>query len=171
MPERVWEIYEPYARLALAVAREAESQGVLVRLRASREDWRSLLRHRSAVALFAHRRNERPEDPVDRIEFADRCYAIPELVPAIPEDYEGVLDFTVCYSLALAPAVKTARPRCTVVMNKRAARLDYRLAIYRQLLRLLATGGFSYVDALAEVQLALLRHAKVAQHSLSGDSQ
>lgn len=156
----VWRRYLPYAQLAIDVAREAEQLGVWVQLNSSFEQWRLILRKRKVVVLFAHHCNKPPQDS---IEFADGLYAIEHVIAGIPLDYTGVLDFTVCYSLALAPAIKIRNRECTVIMNKGAARLDYRLAIYRQALRLIATGGYSYVDALAEVQLAILRQAPLAQ--------
>jgi hypothetical protein len=143
----------------LAVAQEAAEHGVLVRLKASWEDWCLLLRERSVVALFAHWYDKPPDD---WIEFANGPRPIEHIVAGIPEGYAGVLDFTVCYSLKLAPLIKRKHPQCTVILNKREARLDYRLAIYRQALRLLATEGYSYVDTMAAVQLAVLRHAKFA---------
>lgn len=159
-PQLVWQEYLPYAQLALDVAHEAEQLGVLIQLNSSFEQWCSLLRERNVVVLFAHNCSKPLQDS---IEFADGPHSIERVVAGIPSGYAGVLDFTVCYSLALAPAIKVRNPECTVIMNKRAARLDYRLAIYRQALRLLATGGYSHVDALAEVQLAVLRHATLAQ--------
>jgi hypothetical protein len=158
-PRRVWQRYEPYARFALHVAAQTREAGVLVRLRASLADWAGLLRERHAVALFAHLCGEAGNV---RVEFADGLHPMDELLAAIPADHGGTLDLTVCNSLELVRAIKTRCPRCTVISNKREARLDYRLAIYRQAVQLLATRRFSYVDALAEVQLAVLQHARVA---------
>jgi hypothetical protein len=48
-----------------------------------------------------------------------------------------------------------------VILNKREARLDVRLAIFRQVLRLLGSGKVSYVAAMAEVHLAMIRKGQM----------
>jgi hypothetical protein len=158
-----WERYKPYADLVTDVSRAASKDGVAVRCRAVLADWVSLLQRVRVVTLMAHcQRGDANASTGDRVEFADGLYHPAQIVAAMPDDYAGVLDLSVCFSLQLAPYIKRRFPHCTTIVNKGAARLDHRIAMYRQAIWLLKTGSYSYVDALAEVQLAVLRKAKVA---------
>ena len=154
--QQLWEDYTRYAALAHDIANEAEAAGVLVLRHASFAQWTDILHERQAVTLFAHWKTGTDGKRDDCIEFADGLQNIKAFITSIPEHYYGVLDLTICYSLNAAPGIKQRSPLCTVIVNKKPARLDYRLAIYRQVLRLLATRRYSYVKALATVQLAVL---------------
>jgi hypothetical protein len=152
----LWEEYCPLAGYALDLAAEARRAGALVEEDVSITGWSRLLRHRPVVVLVAHwRRGE-----ADAIEFAESLYPPNEVADAVPADFSGVLDFTTCYSLHLAAAVKTRARRSQVILNRYEARLDFRLAMLRQTLRLLQNGKFSYVAAMAQVHLALIRKGK-----------
>lgn len=106
------------------------------------------------MSLFAHC----PEKASSgAIEFADGLHTIAELVDVVPADFSGVMDLTICYFTRLMEAIKHKAPRCQIVLNRKRASLGLRLAIYREAVRLVATGGYSHVDALAEIQLSLLK--------------
>jgi hypothetical protein len=149
-----WLEYAPYAVHAADVVLEARQMGVAVRTAASFNDWAELFGIRSVVTLFAHL----SDDDADHacVEFGDGNYKIVDLIDAIPESYNGVVDFTVCRSLAFLPVIKTARPQCTVVAVKDPARVDYRFAIYRQVIRLLSAGTFTYPEAVTALHRAVL---------------
>ena len=158
-----WERYKPYADLVNDVSRAAGKDGVAVRRRATLADWVSLLQRVRIVTLMAHCQRGNARGPSgDGVEFADGLYHPAQIVAAMPDNYAGVLDLSVCFSLELAPYVKRRFPHCTTIVNKGAARLDHRIAMYRQAIWLLKTASYSYVDAMTEVQMAILRKAKLA---------
>ena len=159
--EFAWQEYKRYADLVSDVSQEAAKAGVTVKLQATLADWVSFLPRFRVVSLIAHCTGPNHGDPV---EFADGLYHPEEIVAAMPSGYAGMVDLTVCFSLHLARYIKHSFPHCTAIANKHQAQLDYRIAIYRQTLRLLKTGNYAFVDAMKEVQLAILSKAKVAAH-------
>ena len=159
--EFAWQEYKRYADLVTDVIQEAGKAGVMVKLQATLADWLSLLPRFPVVSLVAHCTGGNPGDPV---EFADGLRQPEEIVAAIPSGYVGTIDLTVCFSLHLAPYIKRSFPHCTTIANKHQAQLDHRIAIYRQTLWLLKTGNYAFVDAMKEVQLAILSRARAAAH-------
>jgi hypothetical protein len=149
----IWADYAPMATYALDLVAEARGLGAFTETDVSFARWSRLLHVHPVVVLFAHCRRGEP----DAVEFAGGLYAVADVANAIPPYFSGVLDFTVCYSLQLAAAIKTRASRSQLILNKRETALDQRLALLRQALRLLAGGGFSYPGAIAEVRLALIR--------------
>lgn len=152
----IWAEYAPIANYALGLLSEAATAGALAVPDVTFARWSQLFRERPVVVLFAHCRHGQP----DAVEFAGGLVPAPQVARAVPPDFSGVLDFTVCHSLELAAAVKTRAPHCQLVLNKGETALDERLAILRQVLRLLGTGRFSYPAATAEVRLTLIRGAQ-----------
>lgn len=159
--EFAWQEYKRYADLVTDVSQEAAKAGVTVALQATLADWAGALPRCRVTSLIAHCTGPSPGDPVA---FADGLYRPEDIVAAMPSGYAGTLDLTVCFSLHLAPYIKRSFPHCTAIANKHQAQLDHRVAIYRQTLRLLKTGNYAFVDAMKEVQLAILSNAKVAAH-------
>lgn len=155
---QLWENYSRYAALGQNIAEEAEAAGVIVIRSTSIAQWSAILRRRETVALFAHWKAAVHDKQDDHIELADGLHNVQAFVLSIPEYYCGVLDLTICYSMNVASNIKQRSPLTTVIVNTKQARLDYRLTIYRQVLRLLATGKYSYVRALSTVQLAVLNN-------------
>ena len=149
----VWSDYARIADYTVELAREARKAGATTIMDASFACWKLALPGRPVVVLFAHCR---PGEP-DAIEFADGIYPVQEVARAVPPDCTAVLDFAVCYSLQLYKMIKQVAPRCTVIVNKQETPLDFRLALVRQAMRLLATGKYSYPGAMTEARLALIR--------------
>jgi hypothetical protein len=152
-----WMSYKPFALYLAEVAKYAQDHGVLVKTAASLADWVACLKSRSVVTLVAHcKETGQPE-----VEFADRLFTPTQIVSVMPNSYAGTLDLTVCYSLAvLVPPIKRSFPDCSVIANKKPALLDLRLALYHQALRLLQSGEYSFVEALATAQLAGVEEKK-----------
>ena len=151
-PERLWRDYERIATYVLQISDEARAGGVHVVTDASFESWAALARTRSVITLVAHWVAGSP--PL--IEYADGPHPLDEVVEALPAGFDGVLDLTVCHSTRAIAAIKTARPRCSVLTNREPARLDLRLAMYRQVLRLVQRERTRYVQAAQQVHLAAL---------------
>ena len=152
-PASIWADYAPMADYARTLLSEAAVACALAVSDVTFARWSQLFRERPVLVLFAHCRPGRP----DAVEFADGLVPAPEVARAVPPDFSGVIDFTVCYSLELYAAVKTRASHCQLVLNKGETALNERLAFLRQVLRLLAGGCYSYPAATAEVRLALIR--------------
>ncbi len=91
------------------------------------------------------------------IELHDGIKTMSELLLAVPPEFAGVLDLSVCNSVALGESIKRQRPRCLVVENVFLARIDLRLARYALVLNRLALGPARYTDALTEINRILLK--------------
>lgn len=89
--------------------------------------------------------------PGNRIEFFDRFHSIEEVVRAIPKNYDGLLDFTVCNSVLIANVIKRQR-RCIVLVNKKEANPDFRMVIYKGMIELLVKLDIDYMDAAAMIR-------------------
>lgn len=89
--------------------------------------------------------------PGNRIEFFDQFHSIEEVVTAIPENYNGLLDFTVCNSVLIANVIKRQR-RCIVLVNKELTNVDFRMVIYKGMIELLARLDIDYMDAAAIIR-------------------
>ncbi len=90
------------------------------------------------------------------LELYDGLNTADELLAAIPSEFAGVLDLSVCNSFALGESIKRKRQRCLVIENVFLARIDLRLIRYMLVLDRLARGRMRYSDALAEVSGALI---------------
>lgn len=93
--------------------------------------------------------------PAKTIEFAGGMITIPDLLAAVPPEYDGVIDLSTCNSLFLAEPIKQASPRATVVWNRMLARLLPCVQRYIFILRELEKGPSSYVDTFLRVTAAL----------------
>lgn len=149
----LWPAYARILEYAKTVGDEVRDLGGLVAAPATLQAWSRLVHSRRVVALIAHWA-ARTEG--DRIEFADGLVTVDQLVSVLPPDYNGVLDLTTCHSTRAIRWIKRARPGCTVLANRGETDLDIRLAVYRQILRVLQRERTSYVEAASKVHLALL---------------
>ena len=85
------------------------------------------------------------------LELHDGVKTMDELLATIPRQFAGVLDLSVCNSVALGESIKRRRSDCLVVENVFLARIDIRLVRYALVLARLALAPARYTDALAEV--------------------
>jgi hypothetical protein len=90
------------------------------------------------------------------LELSDGLKTAEELFAAIPPEFAGVLDLSVCNSFALGESIKRRRQHCLVIENVFLARIDLRLVRYALVLDRLARRPARYTDALVEVNQALI---------------
>jgi hypothetical protein len=152
--ERLWLDYAPFATYALQVVGEARAMGVDTATDATFAAWTVATGRHDVITLVAHW----IEGPLPAIEYADGPRRVDDVVETLPRDFAGLIDLTVCHSTRAIGAIKKARPRCSVLGNREPARLDVRLAMYRQIIRLVDREGTCYVDAAKRVHLAALEH-------------
>jgi hypothetical protein len=93
--------------------------------------------------------------PGNRIEFFDELHPIEDFVTAIPQNYDGLIDFTVCNSVLIGDAIKRQR-RCIVIVNKELATLELRMVIYKGIIELLSRLDIDYMNA-----AAMIRHTSL----------
>lgn len=86
--------------------------------------------------------------PARAVEFADGMKTIGEAVDAIPADFSGFFDLTVCNSAIVGDAIKADRPTCTVAVNRYPTEPHIRLALYRRMIDDLARSPAPYANAL-----------------------
>lgn len=146
--EQLWLDFAPVARYADCLATTASDLGVLVERGTDLACWVAALSQRRVTTLVAH---WSPREGQDFIQFADGFVLSRDCAESLPNPFYGVLDMTICRSVRLIESIKSRRPQCTILANKNTASLNLRLAIYRQALRLLATGKYSFVDAMLKI--------------------
>jgi hypothetical protein len=95
--------------------------------------------------------------PAPLLELRDGLVTHGELLAMIPGDFDGVLDLSVCNSVALGESIKRRRPHCLVVENMFLARIDLRLVRYGLVVSQLAREPARFTDALLEIKRALLK--------------
>lgn len=146
--ELLWQDYAPIAAYAKGLAEEASAAGVLVEEEATLTRWLKLLNARRITSLVAHWAEQ---DQADLIQFAGGFVPLSECINSMPINFSGVLDLTVCHSSRFIDQIKKQRPASTILANRNVARLGVRLAMYRQVLRLLATGEYTFIDAMLKI--------------------
>jgi hypothetical protein len=151
-PEQLWRDYERIAGFTLQIVSEAREAGVQAVTDGCYGSWTAMAATSDVITLVAHW----VAGPPAGFEYADGPRPLDEVVDALPEDFGGIIDLTVCHSTNAIPAFKKARPRCSVLANREPARLDLRLAMYRQILRLVRRERQGYIAAAQRVHLAAL---------------
>ncbi|MBV9268829.1 MAG: hypothetical protein JO061_21855 [Acidobacteriaceae bacterium] len=150
--ETAWRYYQSTAAFARELVAELTAGGAVVNTSATIDQWSNLVRQRHVVTLFAHWTNR---NGVDEFEFAEGLRSLDDLIACLPDAYSGVLDFIVCRSTKALDRVKQARPKSTVIANRNEADLSVRLAMFRQIMKLVSAGR-DYVDAAMTVHKAML---------------
>jgi hypothetical protein len=151
-PDRLWDDYKPLAAYALRIADEARRASVRVAVDARFSSWTDAAHTSDVITLVAHW----VSGAQPALEFSDGIRPLDTIVAALPGDFGGVIDLTVCHSTRAIAAFKARRPRATVLANREAAAPDVRLAMYRQVLHLVHCEGAGYVDAAERVHVAAL---------------
>jgi hypothetical protein len=85
------------------------------------------------------------------VEFHDGLRTAQELVEAIPENFRGLLDLTVCNSVIPAAPIRAVRRGCVVAANRRPAELGARIYLYGLEVSLLSRHTLSFVGAIDRV--------------------
>ena len=91
------------------------------------------------------------------IELHDGLKTMDQLLVAVPAGFDGVLDLSVCNSVAIGESIKRQRRACLVVENVFLARADVRLTRYALVLHHLARAPARYTDALTDVNRHLIK--------------
>lgn len=151
--EKLWSDYEPIADYANQFAEEASAAGVLVRDGATLANWLELLQARRIISLVAHWAER---EQTDLIQFADGFAPLNNCIEGIPSTFCGLLDLTVCHSSRFIDQIKRKRPKSRVLANRNVARLAVRLAIYRQVLGLLKSGEYTFINAMRKIHRSAL---------------
>jgi hypothetical protein len=89
--------------------------------------------------------------PARGVEFSDGMFTVPELVEAVPQDFTGLLDLTVCNSVILANSIRHRRPNCLVAANRRPAELRARIYLYGLEVSLLAKQPMPFIEVIKQV--------------------
>jgi len=89
--------------------------------------------------------------PAPVVEFDDTIHTVPDLIRAIPEAFNGLLDLSVCNSVIPAAAIRLVRPNCLLAANRRPAQLKARMYLYGLQISLLNKRSLSFVEAISQV--------------------
>jgi len=84
------------------------------------------------------------------VEFSDRMFAVQEVVAAVPNGFDGLLDLTTCNSVILGKAIKAKHPDCLVAMNRYATALHVRMPLYKLVIEELARRAAPFADTLSK---------------------
>jgi hypothetical protein len=90
--------------------------------------------------------------PAPMIEFAEGLRTLPQLIEAVPRDFRGVLDLTVCNSVIAANSIRHVRPDCLVAANRKPAVLRVRLYLYGLVVKLLSKQPRPYIEAVTQIR-------------------
>lgn len=94
--------------------------------------------------------------PGNRVEFADRLYPLETVVNAIPEEFTGLLDLTVCNSVLLGNQIKHQR-KCMVLVNQAPTSVELRMVIYKGMIELLCRLEMNYMEAAVAIRRPSLK--------------
>lgn len=96
-------------------------------------------------------------------EFRDRVYRMSELIDAIPEDFDGILDLTQCNSAIFSTAIKNARPKCLIGVTRTPINPEIRFAIYRTIVKSLRRAPQQYYKVVTMIhnQMMESRNEKI----------
>lgn len=91
------------------------------------------------------------------IEFADELRSIPAILAGFPPQFTGVLDLTVCQSVLFAEEVRAKCRRCLVLSSVHLTSFDFRLALYAQIIDVLANHPQPFEDAVTKIRSSLIQ--------------
>jgi hypothetical protein len=91
-------------------------------------------------------------------EFFDGLKSARAFISAIPENYCGILDLSLCHSTVVGELIKQHRRSCTVIRNRKPATPFFKLTRYKLVIGELQREPASYVDALTRVQTVMLQY-------------
>jgi hypothetical protein len=104
------------------------------------------------IILFSHWTNE-------SIEFFDGLMPYSQVLSAIPEDFDGILDLCVCHPVVFVDAIVRARPGCLVRFLPREADPGFWCVYYVALMRMMSQGRITYTQAMERLTLEILTWA------------
>jgi hypothetical protein len=89
------------------------------------------------------------------VEFGDGFHLLEEIDAAVPGTLCECLDLTVCESVLLGEILRRRRTTGVILTNVEATSADFRMALYRQALRLVRKRGTQYQDAVLAIRAHL----------------
>lgn len=108
--------------------------------------------------------------PGNRFELCDGLHSIASVVDEVPIPYEGILDLTTCNSILLGEAIKCVRRNCLILVNRNPTRLDFRLVLYKNVIKELARRNGPYVDVVVRLRKELIKNLEVERERTEKDS-
>lgn len=89
--------------------------------------------------------------PARAVEFSDGMFTVSELIEAVPQDFSGFLDLTVCNSVIPANSIRHRRPNCLVAANRSPAELRSRMYLYGLEISILAKEPTPFIEVIKRV--------------------
>lgn len=142
------ELVEPFAEVLPRI----QGAGVKVVVRATLKDWAALLSDGFAVVvLIAHYNSW-------AVEFYEGMVDIDQVVAAVPQGYEGVLDLCVCHSERLVTSLKLGR-NCLVRFSSASATPSVWAYFYSVLFEVMTAQRCDYLSAVEKATRLLTGRA------------
>jgi hypothetical protein len=91
------------------------------------------------------------------VEFADAFRDLQSIVTGFPVEFSGVLDLTVCQSVVLGEEVRIRCKGSQPLASVGKTSFDFRLALYAQVINLLAQTPMAYEEAVLKTRKALIK--------------
>jgi hypothetical protein len=91
------------------------------------------------------------------VEFAGGFHTIAEITAGFAPAYAGTLDLTVCQSVLLGEMVRAKCPKSLVLSSAETTSMDFRFAVYHQVIEILARSPRPFEDAVIDVRKAVVR--------------
>jgi hypothetical protein len=140
-------------------AREAEMRSIAFRRLEQRDAWTRLVLARATRASMEHAYPDELRAGAC-CELVDGLHSIPEFLGVIDEEFEGVLDLSLCSSVILAREVRRRWTGGLVVGNRYLAEVSSVFSLFNLTMCLLniaeqAADGLNYQDALTGVEEGL----------------
>jgi len=153
--ESLWEIdHFPLVRLFLEKKKELEKLGVKVCLNFSLADFKQIQNY-DVATIFAHH-----DDKLNMVELFDGMQNVDIIIKSMPNDYDRILDMTMCRSISLQTAVTRHFKNCIIAANKMETNPEFRLLCYSKTISLLQSENINYIDAIARVRILLINSMK-----------
>ncbi len=149
--EPIWSKYEsqvvsPYLK---QLKKTYSTTGVKITEKANLNHWKQAVCHSElkVVILFSHFSS-------DSVEFDDRMVKSTEIVNAVPQEFDGVLDLCVCHPVSLVEKIRVERPNCLSKFIDHTATPIIWMHFYAVLFQLLRQEELTYMQALEKTIFA-----------------
>jgi hypothetical protein len=86
------------------------------------------------------------------LEFQGAFQRLDHILQSLPREYDGTFDLTCCNSTVFAEDVRRRYRRSLVMSNELPASFEYRMAVYRQVMRILSRTKTSYEEAVFRIR-------------------
>jgi hypothetical protein len=156
-PDLSWDLHiEQTANNIKGLCKFLRDRGGLVMTNFTMNDF-AMISKKKIILLQAHFNKEEKT-----VELFDGKHSINDVVAAIPENFIGIFDLTVCNSDFLAFQIKKRfGNNCFVIQNKNATILQVRLPVWKTVIGILSVTNMNYIDADNTVRSNLIQKLKV----------